>query len=97
MKIRDLLKTEDNWIQRACARSKDNREIDTHSKLAVKWCLLAAVHKCYPNDEDRLEVFYKINIYIKSISALGFNEVGYNDLETTTFEDIQRLYTKLDI
>lgn len=57
MKISQLLNRESKWCKRVSAKDARNRRVDALSAKAVQWCLLGAVKKCYPVDEQDGAIF----------------------------------------
>lgn len=90
MKIAELLTDESKRCRFAAAQDKDGHDVDADSPEAVKWCLVGAFLKCYPNPVERFEAQVKMNATLsKSSSRAGL--VWWNDRPTTTIEDIHKM------
>ena len=92
MKIKELLSDSSKWIKGVQAEDEDNEPISPVCSLAVKWCLLGALHKCYPGPGEFYEAQNKIDKVLKIVSF-----VTWNDAEETTFEDVQKLLLEADV
>lgn len=91
MKPSELLSKRGAWTRYVSARDKNNKPIDPLDPIAVKFCAIGAIEKCYPNSNDdykRAEVFNKLREIYDSISLWNdnstknkvikvFKEIGY--------------------
>ena len=90
---KDILRTR-GWTKHAYARNKDGEKISAGSEDAVSFCALGALGRAqqesssetYPTSFRFME---KAAIELSHLSA-----AGYNDLVTTTIEDIYRLFDR---
>ena len=92
MKIKDLLTDASKWTQKALARDKSGNRVVAREESAVQWCLMGAMHKCYPEANQRDLIRHKIYGGIRQDSIIDFN-----DAKSTSFENIQKLVKVLDI
>lgn len=95
MKVHELLNDSSKWTKKASARNIQKESVPAHSSLAVCWCLLGAIDKCYENtDEDNTYLLTKA-----IVKELGFNNLHdtahFND--SHTFEEVKALVLKHDI
>ena len=91
MKIKELLSDSSKWTKRAMARDFNDLTCVAHCDIAIKWCLLGAIVKCYPGGYKRIQILNKI--IDNGISDIS----GFNDLSSTSFSDIKALVERLDI
>lgn len=91
MLVRELLISEDKWTKGAGARSINQQIVATNSPNAVCWCIFGALDRCYPNYNNWLRVYVRIN------KELGKDMMAWNDEPERTFEDVRHLVEKLDI
>ena len=63
MKLKEIFKTEESWIQGVMARDKNNRMVEPEDSEAVKFCLMGAIALCYPNLYEKRRVHKKIKSY----------------------------------
>lgn len=109
MKVKDLL-TEETWCQNAYARDSAGKMVPADSDAAVKWCLVGACIRVYPNHDERQEAYDKIahalgsNHHIsgsypvkpKLFVGAGAHDAGsFND--KSTWPEIKQLVEKADI
>ena len=88
MKAYELLSDESKWTKCGIARDMYGNVCPARSTEAICWCAVGAVEKCYDDKE------YSINIgrlYMESDGNIG----RWND--STTFEEVKAMLTKLDI
>lgn len=90
-RVANLLRYEERWTQYTPARNNEKESVLPDSPTATCWCLVGAIYKCYPNQEER----YLIN-------KLVFKELGelphrWNDNINRTHDDVLALVTKLGI
>lgn len=88
MKIKELLSDRSKWIKRYIAKDKNGNPCN-HDE-GVKWCLIGAMYKCYPNNAS--EIFEKVYREIK-----GGSVADWNNSPKTKFKDVKALINKLDI
>jgi hypothetical protein len=89
MKVSELLSSEEKWTKEALARNADGMEVHELDDDACSWCLIGAIHHCYPRETDRNYALFKLK---KSIYKLfGYSGVlGFND-NNATFEDVRKV------
>lgn len=93
MKAYELLNTPDKWCKESLALTKDGEEVLANDPNAVKFCIVGAIQKCYLNNAPSF--YFKLLNYIDNKHSLS---VGmFNDLETTTYEDVYNLLRELNI
>jgi len=100
MKIKELFSDESKWIQGYSALDVKGRPVSRLDRSACKYCLSAAAWICYTNHCELLNVYQKIENYLKNIGYTGLTHnsiVVFNDNSKTTFNDIQLLVNTLDI
>ena len=105
MKIQDLLTDESKWTKGRNARDAQGNGVASRTPEAAAWCLQGAMWKCYGNEAEAIAVAHKM---AEALPPTGRGElddgrdpfselVNWNDLTTTTFSDVRRLVTELDI
>lgn len=99
MKIKELLDTPDKWTQGTCARDTDGDATYSESPTAVCFCLLGAINKCYPIDEDNGANYeVKDKVKAKVIELSGYSSIAnWNDVLERKFSDVKKLVEELDI
>ena len=96
MKVRELLTSEEVWTKDCHARNKSGGKVNPNSESAIKWSLIGAIFKCYElQREEEFEVRLKVVRVLEEVGPLSISM--WNDLDNTTFEDVQNLVLKLDI
>lgn len=91
MKIRELYTDESKWTQYTEARNYEGDEISLNHPLAVSFCLIGAVWKCYPDAESRKKICDKIT------NKIDMSIDEWNDKEERTFAQVKALADELDI
>ena len=91
MKVKDLLTDESKWVKGAYARTAEGRRAGSCESDAVRFCLLGAITRCYPNAGFG-EV---LNRVVDQLPGRAIAE--WNDDQSTTFTDVRNLVEKLDI
>jgi len=89
MKIHELLNRPERWTQEVMARDINGETSRLRGNEAVSWCLLGAMFKCYPNENERLEVGVKIKRRIDD-NIVDFNDNG-------TYKQVYNLVKELDV
>lgn len=81
--IRDLLSDRDRWTQLAFARNAYGDEVMSDSPTAVCFCLLGAVNKIVPKDDQTqvLERLMEDSLLHNKESFITFNDKQYFDEE----------------
>ena len=101
MKVRDLLKTEDDWCKGDYCKDKHTQEVKdpVHSTVMpgsypdnCRFCLVGAIIQCYGVRNKR---FY--DCIDKIQSKLGVFPTFWNDAHVRTFEEVRELVEELDI
>lgn len=88
MKAYELLADPESWIKGTVAKNKNNEPVKPLSQLAVKWCLIGAVYKCYPN--NKFSMLTKLSNRIYDVSV-------WNDHPHTDHSMVISLLKELDI
>lgn len=98
MKVKDLLYCPEKWLKKSFAKDENGRTCCSSSEAAACWCLTGAILKCYPT--DTLEKYNRYCDIIDSVLeyiAPHTTIAVYNDLDSTSFEDIRKLVETLNI
>lgn len=91
MKVKQLLNKPSKWCKGSFAMKKDGLACGSLDLLAVKFCLLGAVKRCYSEDKW-------VDIIDKIRGELGYRHIiNWNNAKETTFSDVKKLVNKLDI
>lgn len=106
MKIKELFSDMKKWCKDWMAKDSSGFGLTTaRNSNAVRWCLLGAVEKCYPQ-RDWLKILRKICSYIeadigydkKPTKAMCFKLISrWNDSTRRTYKDVKKLVEDLDI
>ena len=91
MKAYELLSNPLNWNKGNYASDQFGHPVLTNSSLAVKFCIIGAVYKCY-NDDENMEAVYR-----KLVEACEGNPTGWNDRPDRTHSQVIALLKDLDI
>lgn len=107
MKVRELL-TEETWTRpkyRALDESgkpcnpTDDGGLDKNGKKlpkAVKWCLVGAIEKCYPDAREREKVFAAMSEVTERL--FGMSHLGYfSDRIAKDFSEVKFAIEQADI
>lgn len=90
MKIYELLDSPEKWCQHYSSLDADGNLIRSTSTVAVKWCLIGAIHKCYRDADD-----------VSRVGRTLFRRIGYvsvwNDEPSRTHAEVLALTRELDI
>lgn len=92
MKIKELFSGPEKWTKRAYARTQDGAVAPCDSAGAVRWCLVGALEKCYPDHADKRTARAAIHAAIKKGTI-----PEWNDAPGRTFAEVKELVEKLDI
>lgn len=52
MTVCELLTGPEKWTQYTIARDRQDRPCGAESRRAVRWCLIGALRRCYPEPSD---------------------------------------------
>jgi hypothetical protein len=96
MKIKELLIDETKWTQNCNARDKDETPINPNSPEAVCFCLIGAIHVCYPDPQDHNDVYDKIQNQIRTKYLIPFIS-DWNDSSERTFEEVKEVIDKANV
>lgn len=108
MKIKDILKTEDDWCKGFFWRRKDTGapvptlDIIEGNVLQkeCRYCLVGAAKLAYPDDNERIRTLLKmqfaLNTYTDMVPA-SESVSAWNDSDETTFEQVRQLIEDLDL
>ena len=96
MKVHELLATATQWTQGSLARDSDGFSVDPEASRAVKWCLLGAIKRCYPDSQEQMV----IGKMVREALVWRGNHITvaqWNDSTYPNFHAVKKLITKLDI
>lgn len=103
MKIQELLTDKKKWIKGRLAEDRKGNEVSIHEISAECFCLVGSVYRCYKGEfvtgilaKIRDEIAEELRI-VNPLERQHISIADYNDSDLTTFEDIKRIITKLDI
>lgn len=107
MKVHELLDNESKWAKGSYAFNAEGRYCYEWADEACKWCLLGAIHRCYPcinmeipeEERELSEQERVIGLLEQELRNMGISTgiANYNDAPDTTFEQVKTLVTKLNI
>lgn len=107
MKIQDLLNSPDKWLRHGTYEAVDKSGKGTFSlsHQAVKWTLAGAIVKCAGNVIAERELLGKIGRWISEEELNNCRSIRdvfafidyWNDKDTTTFEELQRMLIELNV
>jgi hypothetical protein len=96
MKIHELLDNESKWTKDCAAKDCFGFNVNIRSRVAVCWCLLGAIEKCYPRKPQNLTV--KTKVYNALLKRYNMNSIiFFNDSLKTNFDNVRDLCLELDI
>jgi len=100
VKVKELLSDESKWTKGAYAKDENGRYVSCHSSLAVSFCLIGSIERCY-GDDDRAYVSVRNQVleYLnKNVvdSRFSTNIVQFND-RCATWNDVKTMIDVLDI
>lgn len=87
--MQELFDNPKKWCQESSARDKDGCPVLADSLLACSWCLIGAMHRCYPDGEERFQVGQKLLEAQKKVFGTQLPIPFVNDAPGRTFEEIQ--------
>ena len=91
MKIKDFL-TESNWGKGQYAEDADGNVFTVQDTKGVKFCLIGAAMRCYP-DPDALAYIHQV----LDLEIYDMTVVKWNDMPERTFAEVKAVIEKLDI
>ena len=94
MKVIELLSDESKWTKGSYALDTNHESVGANDINSVCWCLEGAIKKCYVTVEERMSARKTIEEVINKDRYYKMTAVGFNDHDTTKFEDVIR-YVKL--
>jgi len=90
MKIQDLLTDESKWTTGSYARDAKGKSVMEESLVAVCWCLVGAIRKCYNDLGEELKIKKKIRARLKKTYIAEWSD-------SATFKEVRNLIEELDI
>lgn len=96
MKIKELLNSPEKWTQSAYAKDAVGDSCSSTEPQAVCWCLLGAIHRCYPEPKESDKVWRKILAAI-TLESHFVSISSFNDNEETTFEQVRDILEMADV
>ncbi len=93
MKVKELLDAPEKWTQQKFAKTASGEPTMPLDPAAVCWCLRGAIHLCYRNTDQLIEVLEKVNSRI----SRGLTTYQWNDAPERTFSEVKALVEELDI
>ena len=110
MRVYEFLSESTKWTQGAVARnSAGERLLSPFSLHATQWDVLGAIHFCYAERQQRMEIKFKVAYHLRRaehvpahVAIAGLHSVvkvicDWNDHHTTTHFDILDVLTTLEI
>jgi hypothetical protein len=98
MKAWELLSSRHRWTKRAFARLENGDETESTDPDAVCWCVGGAIERIYPDVcEIRVKIYIKLNQYLRKEFKYDGGPINWNDIPTTTHEEVVRVLKELDI
>lgn len=95
MKIKELFSSHQKWTKNYTARNRKGHGIRPTDKTATRFSIDGAIQKCYPNDEEQVNVFQKIS---DEINHGNYDECVISQFnDDSCFRTIKALVEKLNI
>lgn len=88
MKAYELLAKPESWTKCAESRDSNNHPVYPLKSLAVKWCVVGAILKCYPNSYE--DMIAKLHTRIYNVDL-------WNDHPNTNHAAVIAVLKKMDI
>lgn len=93
MKLIELFNKPEKWNKSWFALDVNGEECSPYSEKAVSYCIIGGIKKCYPDNKMAIERSMK-----DELEKVGYIYLtDWNDNPKTTFEDLRRIITKLNI
>ena len=104
-----LLEHPQQWCQGAQARDALESPVSLFSPHATQWDVIGAIHFCYANRQDRMEIKFRLAYHLRRTEELpegtviaGYDSVvrairKWNDSPTTTHIDVLEALNALGI
>lgn len=89
MKVKDFL-TSKNWCKGELAFDKEGYPCEPTDPKAVEWCIIGAIHKCYPTMRGRDKMCRKLAKIIGVTSIPTFND-------DSSWKDVKAAIMKADV
>ena len=96
MTMFELFSKHTKWIQGDFARDSPGKACCANSSLAVCWCLLGAMERCY-RPSERPAIHSKMVRYINRGDNEGIGCGQWNDSRGRKFKDVRKLCKTLGI
>ncbi len=99
MKVSDLLTDASRWTQGAYGRDTNGAPMSIESPLAVCWCLVGALWRCYRTDVQGSSSDVIANDAERRVTTrIGvMSMMAWNDAPDRTFADVHALIEALDL
>ena len=100
--LQELFADHSRWTQGAEAKSECGDLVTPTSKHAVRWCLVGALWKCYPNPCDRFEAKKKLLDQLRDSQEIRDRAnmcslENWNDASYRTHDDVVALVKKAGV
>lgn len=100
MKIQELFDNKSKWTKGYLASNSNGDLCNVYDRDAQCFCLIGAIYHCY-RGEQTSEVLNKVRKEISNQLKINDSDnvsiAEFNDSDLTSFEDIKKMVTKLDI
>ena len=90
MTVQQLLSNRDRWVQRKTAVDKQGLEVDPRHPDACRWCIVAAIYRCYRAAGARHRALDRL----RAIVPLP---VEWNDNPRRTFTEVKRVIVQAEL
>jgi hypothetical protein len=101
-KAHEILASQEKWVKNAFAKRKDGSRCNVANHAAFCFCTLGAIYRAYPYSVDQ-EIYKLADLIVRqkgeSFQFTYANEciVNWNDHPETTFAEVKKFLTELDI
>lgn len=98
MKVKDLLYSPTKWLKNSFAKDENGKVCHSTDDQAACWCVMGAIIRCYPtkNPDDYNRYCDILDSILEEIAPHTTISV-WNDMDTTSFEDMRKVIEKLNI